>query len=412
MRSLGIYIRWLCSLAYVSLTIYTFVLGIGQIARKEGDMAGVFLCDEQNSGNGSLTQCYGLNDAMTCGAAECVRSSCGRELFPVTGISYAGSSDPFSPDAATSTDSFITIMALLYSLMCPFIIGKYFVSIFMISGNVIPLTRLGMIQFALFTNDILFKNIAKQPRPSGSCLYFISHGMPSGHAVTSIGLLTFILLELLVYHPSLFGKESTTMSVDFDVKETRTFAWGFGWQEKSHQAENNLSDEVKSSIVEDGDGRAPLASSLNSASIESVDTDDGQVPLLSSLYSMSTVEVSNTSSLIGDSQQPRTHQKSKWILHYYAILWTILLLPIPLSRVYLHDHTVMQVLVGSFLGVILGGIYHFIIIRGWLCLFVVNSKIVMEYVVNCRFGKWIGLNFGVGGENMQMFSLSTDSSIS
>jgi hypothetical protein len=98
-------------------------------------------------------------------------------------------------------------------------------------------------------------------------------------------------------------------------------------------------------------------------------------------------------------QEFQTHaspliRKSNWILHYYSILWIVLLLPIPLSRVYLHDHTVMQVLIGSFVGVIFGAVCHICIVQGCLCQSgEVNSRTMMELVVNCHFGKWIGFNF-------------------
>ena len=42
-----------------------------------------------------------------------------------------------------------------------------------------------------------------------SCTYSISI---SGHAATSIGLLTFILLELLMYHPNVKGKKQARVN--------------------------------------------------------------------------------------------------------------------------------------------------------------------------------------------------------
>jgi hypothetical protein len=147
-------------------------------------MAGIFACfDDQNrdAGRTMMTRCDGLDDAATCDAAagaKCVRSSCGRPLFRHVGVSYAGSSDPFDPDAATSTGSLVTVLSLVYSLICPYLLGAYFSCHFLASGNVISLARFGMIGFLSFTNSKLLKNIVRQPRPTGSCLYFHSFGMP------------------------------------------------------------------------------------------------------------------------------------------------------------------------------------------------------------------------------------------
>ena len=44
-------------------------------------------------------------------------------------------------------------------------------------------------------NEGIFKNAIKMERPDGSCLYGKSYGMPSGHAVTSIGMLAYLLFE-------------------------------------------------------------------------------------------------------------------------------------------------------------------------------------------------------------------------
>jgi hypothetical protein len=203
----------------------------------------------------------------------------------------------------------------------------------------------------------------------------------SGHACTSIGLLTFILLELFVDHPNLFGRRHTTMTLNCDDEEVylhRTFAWGYGWQKESHQSESNSPEPVESPYL------------------EIAENDDRQMSPVPSSNLMSTTRIPNASSLV---------HKSNWILHYYSILWIVLLLPIPLSRVYLHDHTAMQVLVGSFVGVILGTVCRFCIVRGRLCRSGnVNSRTMMELVVNCRFGKWIGLNFGVDEGWIRMYS--------
>ncbi|KAL3762623.1 hypothetical protein ACHAW5_001216 [Stephanodiscus triporus] len=404
MSSLGICLRWLCLLALVSYIMRFLVRGFEAIADEEGEMAGIFVCDDyhQNreitAGTTTMTRCDGLDDDATCdalaGGSKCVRSSCGRPLFRRIGVSYAGSSDPFDPDAATSAGSLIATSSLVYSLVCPYAMVAYFVCHFLASGNVISLVRLCMMAFLELANGVLFKDVVRQPRPTGSCLYFHSYGMPSGHACTSIGLLTFILLELFVDHPDLFGRRHTTMTVNCDVQEidlTRTYEWGYGWQELEHQPENNSSEPE------------PVESS-HSEIVD--DVDDRQMALLSSSDRISVATIPTASPLmISHFHSRRQCLESNWIIHYCSILWTILLLPIPPSRVYLHDHSVMQVLVGCFVGVILGATCHFFIIRGRLWRSgTVNSRTIMEFVVYCRFGKLIGLNFGVDEGRIRMKS--------
>eukprot|EP00578_Thalassiosira_sp_NH16_P015559 CAMPEP_0181127440 /NCGR_PEP_ID=MMETSP1071-20121207/28200_1 /TAXON_ID=35127 /ORGANISM="Thalassiosira sp., Strain NH16" /LENGTH=337 /DNA_ID=CAMNT_0023213181 /DNA_START=260 /DNA_END=1274 /DNA_ORIENTATION=- len=249
MVSLGKYLRWLCVVSWISYQIYFIVHGLALLKNKEGEMAGIFTCDISDDIMGMMTECAGLDDITTCGAAgaQCVRSSCGRPLFPHIGVSFAGSSDPFDADSATSTESFVTSLSLLYSLV-PYILLIYFSIYLLAFGNVVPLTRLGLMGFISLVNDALLKNLVKQPRPTGSCLYFHSYGMPSGHAATSIGLVTFMLLELLLYHPNLLGKENLTMSATCDVEDIEggssldvnfLFTWGHGWHKRTIVTESN-----------------------------------------------------------------------------------------------------------------------------------------------------------------------------
>ena len=92
-------------------------------------------------------------------------------------ISYAGSPDPYDANAGTSTQSFITIMAIFYSLI-PYLLQMYFGIHFLAWGNIVSLTRLGIMLFLSVVNDAILKNVLKQPLPIGSCLYFHSYGMP------------------------------------------------------------------------------------------------------------------------------------------------------------------------------------------------------------------------------------------
>lgn len=211
--STGVYLRWLCQLVFSMYIVYFLIVGSNQIANKEKTMGGVFICSINNNNrnnNGSdgsssttttqttieMTQCTGLDDTTTCssssetsggGGGECIQSSCGRKLFPNIGISYAGTSNPWMKNApaqaryrTTTTLSSSTTMtiAIGYSLTCPYLISIYYICTFLTCGNVIVLSRLGMIVFTSLFNNVLLKHVFHQYRPYGSCLYFDSYGMP------------------------------------------------------------------------------------------------------------------------------------------------------------------------------------------------------------------------------------------
>lgn len=172
----GIYARWLCLIVLIVYKIYFLIRGFLQIKNQGGEMAGIFICNNPN--DDVLTKCSGLDDYTTCGdGIECIASSCGRPIFPGIGISYAGTSDPYDANAGTSTQSIITIMALFYSLI-PYLLQMYFGIHFLAWGNLVSLTRLGIMGFLSVMNDAVLKHIVEQSRPTGSCLYFHSYGMP------------------------------------------------------------------------------------------------------------------------------------------------------------------------------------------------------------------------------------------
>jgi len=206
----------------------------------------------------------------------------------------------------------------------------------------------------------------------------------SGHAATSIGLLTFILLELLMYHPNVKGikqarvnsNATTTTRANVAPSYTdHTFTWGYGWQQR--KSDNDLGE----SMLESGVDHQPHRASPHSLA----DTD-----------STFATEEGTVQTNIVKSNPPRgKYLQLKWMHHYYAAMWTIVLLPVPLSRPYLHDHTIQQVCVGSIVGGILGCIWYFCFIRGWLFRGDNNNRGLMKKLVNSKFGKSVGLNLGI-----------------
>lgn len=202
----------------------------------------------------------------------------------------------------------------------------------------------------------------------------------SGHAATSVGLLTFILLELLMYHPNLRGKKQARVNSDTDAQESvapaysdYTFTWGYGWQERLVVTGGN--NDLESSILESWDDQ-PRASPASISAIAEGTFSDAQ------------------SNIIHTNPRGK-YLQLKWLHHYYAVFWTAVLLPVPFSRPYLSDHTPLQVLVGSIVGGVLGCIWYFCFIRGWLFRGDTTNRGLMKKLVNSHFGKSVGLNLGI-----------------
>jgi len=328
----------------------------------------VFICDTGNELE--MTQCSSLEDAATCAdlkdangnVASCIESSCGFRLFPHIDISIAGTSDPYDATAATSTTSFVSVMSVFYGIV-PYLMGFVYLISFLASGNLIPLTRLVVLGVIAMMNEGIFKNLVKQHRPEGSCLYFSSFGMPSGHAATSIGLLTYLLLELFVYHPNLLCGLTCQKR---EQRNVYSFQWGYGWQ-KQQDGDDELhptasADNAVIDIKDDGVQEGDANWTKPTTDIEEINT--SPEPLLPTASSqMLPVEV-------------------KWRYHVYALGYFILLLPVPFSRVYLHDHFRNQVLAGSFIGIVVSTVWYMGIVR--TC-----SRRVMGWE-RSEWGKWCG----------------------
>lgn len=141
----------------------------------------VHLCDTP----AQMVQCSGPDDTSTCSAftdanglpSACIESSCGYKLFDHMDVSIAGSSDPLDPQAATSPDSLLAILAVMYSLF-PYAMAFLYLVLFLVSGSLVPFHRFVLFGFIAALNELIFKRIVREHRPEGSCLYFQSYGMP------------------------------------------------------------------------------------------------------------------------------------------------------------------------------------------------------------------------------------------
>lgn len=132
-----------------------------------------------------MIQCTSTNDVTTCAnvldlngnEAACIQSSCGYRLFPHIDISIAGSSDPYDANGGTSPTSFLSVVSILYSLV-PYLLGFVYLVMFLAFGSLVSLTRFVVLGVIAAVNEGVFKQLVRQNRPEGSCLYFLSFGMP------------------------------------------------------------------------------------------------------------------------------------------------------------------------------------------------------------------------------------------
>jgi membrane-associated phospholipid phosphatase len=156
----------------------------------------VFICD-----NGpfdyavGLKQCAGLGDASACAAnVSCVKSACGYKLAAGIDLSVSGAADPLG--VPTPTD--VRAGFMVFWSLVPY--GMFFVlfAAFLFAGDTSSLSFIALMGCLVIVNEGILKHSINQKRPPGSCLYFKSYGMPSGHAATSIGMMTSMLLEIWV----------------------------------------------------------------------------------------------------------------------------------------------------------------------------------------------------------------------
>lgn len=214
--------------------------------------------------------------------------------------------------------------------------------------------------------------------------------MSSGHAATSIGLMTYVLLEMFVCHPNMLcGLTCQKRDISY------FYVCGYGWLK---QTTDNVVDEEAASANEEASDTDPS----NSVAIDIKDDDSADE------ISTNNMEQTNENAAVNcdieeasPSPQPLLSESEsslplhntwiwiytatkEWKYHLYAIYYMILLLPVPFSRVYLHDHLWTQVLAGSCVGIVTASIWYLCCIR--LC---IGTKII--HWRNSTWAKWWGL---------------------
>ncbi len=102
---------------------------------------------------------------------------------------------------------------MIFWSMVPYLLAVFLataVLLFWSDGAFSPILLL-LVQ--TIVNEGILKNAIKMDRPDGSCLYGKSFGMPSGHAVTSIGMLAYLLFETHWDRPELRPEHKAVASL-------------------------------------------------------------------------------------------------------------------------------------------------------------------------------------------------------
>ena len=209
----------------------------------------------------------------------------------------------------------------------------------------------------------------------------VTNKIISGHAATSIGLLAYLLLECFVYHPNVLCGLTCQRRGRGEGGCAYSFQLGYGWQKQSN--DENDSSGGPNDIVDDSvaiDINEGEASSTNMAANEASTT--SPQPLLdkkeeSHVQSSATSTTSPPSPMIA-------FFRGKWLQHWCALGYIILLVPVPLSRVYLHDHLRNQVGYGALIGIAASMIWYLIFVR--TC-----GARVLRWRMS-EWGKWWGLS--------------------
>lgn len=167
-------------------------------------------------------------------------------------------------------------------------------------------------------------------------LYFVY--VFSGHSESSIGLMTYVLLEMFIYHPDILCGLTCQKS---DSGVNYNFKLGYGWIKSNPESDSGMDE--------------PLNSSQDEETGEATGAINNYGP---------TNEDDATNNSKNDTNASTLSSKSKWFCHICALLYIIIFLPVPFSRVYLHDHYTDQVLVGAGIGILVSTICYFGIMRG------------------------------------------------
>lgn len=167
------------------------------IRKDDGDLQ-VFLCET----DAVMRECKGPNDYETCADLDvsCIASACGHQLAHHVDVSVSGADDAL---AADGTPTGVLAGFMIFWSVMPYALVVALLGAFLFLGDTTSLSFLFLMGTIGIVNEFVIKQLFNMHRPTGSCLYFKSYGMPSGHATTSIGIMWDFLLEIWVDRPGL-----------------------------------------------------------------------------------------------------------------------------------------------------------------------------------------------------------------
>ena len=184
-----------------------------------------------------------------------------------------------------------------------------------------------------------------------------------------------------MYHPNLLCGLSCQKG---DNRNAYSFGWGYGWQKQADDDEQcgSMSDApgVAGDSVIIGVNDGGVDEGDNSLNVE--ETNVSREALLVKSRESSPPSSIPTSSPTWMRALMIPFQE-KWLYHWYALGYFVLLFPVPFSRVYLHDHSPDQVMAGSFVGIVASTV--------WYLGFVRNCGMWVIEWKRSKWGKWWGL---------------------
>ena len=142
--------------------------------------------------------CSGPGHQNSCPSNQsCLIDPCGFKMAGGLDISVAG-----AKNGTANPINGETALMIFWSLV-PYFLAVCLVAVGLLFWSDGAFSPLVLLILETVINEVVLKPIARMDRPQGSCLYGMSYGMPSGHACTSIGLLTYLLLEMHWDRPDL-----------------------------------------------------------------------------------------------------------------------------------------------------------------------------------------------------------------
>lgn len=209
----------------------------------------------------------------------------GKPIFEVTWPNMTQAAILDAQLGVHTSTSFFMHVSIIYGYI-PYIIAAITILEFLVRRGTRELSSVLFLGFVTIFNELIFKNLVKQPRPERSCL--TSCGMPSGHSTMSSALLTMCLLDTALrvsYRPD---QDVLARA----VRRGGISMWRFACRFLLHEFVHKFT-------------LLPLTSWDELSQVEGV---------------------------------------------LYSSVWFLLLFPIPIARTVTYDHTTEQVMWGSLIG--------------------------------------------------------------